>query len=57
MAVLSFPFSHVSVTTTSFPIFYFLFIALKLLFLSFSEHRAHSYLETVDLIQGSHHSL
>lgn len=58
MAVLSFPFSRALVTTTSFPIFCFLFIALKLfLLLSFSEHRAQGYLETVDLIQGNHHSL
>ena len=57
-AVLSFPFSRVSVTTSSFPIFYFPFITLRLLFLSsFSEHRAQVYLETVDLIRGSHRSL
>ena len=53
-AVLSFPFSRVSVTASSFPIFYFPFTALRLLFLSsFSEHRAQVYLETVDLIRAA----
>lgn len=44
MVVLRSPFSYISVPTTSFAVFHFLFIAFSLLFLSsFSESRAKCY--------------